>query len=68
MDIVFDIGMYDGADTAYYLRSGYRIVAVEANPELVQHATQKFATEMASGQLICVNAATSTSRDPSSWC
>jgi hypothetical protein len=27
---VFDIGMYDGTDTAYYLESGYRVVAVEA--------------------------------------
>lgn len=64
MRTVFDIGMYDGADTAYYLQSGYEVVAVEANPELVQHATEKFANEIASGQLICINAAISTSRDP----
>lgn len=31
MQIVFDIGTYDGADTAYLLQSGCRIVAVEAN-------------------------------------
>jgi FkbM family methyltransferase len=64
MRTVFDIGMYDGADTAYCLQSGYRVVAVEANPELVQRATEKFAAEKASGQMICVNAAISTSRDP----
>ncbi|MGH6678137.1 MAG: FkbM family methyltransferase [Bradyrhizobium sp.] len=64
MRTVFDIGMYDGADTAYYLQSGYRVVAVEANPELVQRATEKFAAEMAAGQMICVNAAISTSHDP----
>jgi FkbM family methyltransferase len=64
MGTVFDIGMYDGADTAYYLQSGYRVVAVEANPELVQRATERFAAEIASGQMICVNAAISTSRDP----
>jgi FkbM family methyltransferase len=64
MSTVFDIGMYDGADTTYYLHSGYRVVAVEANPELVQRATEKFAAEMASGQMICVNAAISTSREP----
>lgn len=64
MRTVFDIGMYDGADTAYYLQSGYRVVAVEANPELVQQATEKFAAEIASGQMICVNAAISTSHDP----
>jgi FkbM family methyltransferase len=64
MRTVFDIGMYDGADTAYYLQSGYRVIAVEANPELVQHAAEKFAAEMASGQMICVNAAISTSSAP----
>ena len=64
MRTVFDIGMYDGADTAYYLQSGYRVVAVEANPELVQRATEKFAAEIASGQMICLNAAISTSRNP----
>lgn len=64
MRTVFDIGMYDGADSAYYLQSGYRVVAVEANPELAQRANEKFATEIASGQMICVNAAISTSRDP----
>jgi hypothetical protein len=34
MRTIFDIGMYDGAESAYYLQSGYRVVAVEANPEL----------------------------------
>ncbi|WP_377827480.1 FkbM family methyltransferase [Bradyrhizobium lupini] len=64
MRTVFDIGMYDGADSAYYLQSGYRVVAVEANPALAQRAAETFAAEIASGQMICVNAAISTSRDP----
>lgn len=56
---VFDIGMYDGADTAYYLESGYQVIAVEANPELVDNAKQRFGVEIASGQLTCVHAAIS---------
>ena len=35
MALVIDVGMYDGADTAYYLSMGYRVLAVEANPALV---------------------------------
>jgi FkbM family methyltransferase len=58
---VFDIGMYDGADTAYYLECGYRVIAVEANPELVDNAKRRFAAEIASGQLTCVDAAISPS-------
>ena len=43
METVFDVGMFDGADTAYYLESGYRVVSVEANPVLVQRAEKTFA-------------------------
>ena len=56
---VFDIGMFDGEDTAYYLESGYRVIAVEANPGLVSVAQERFKDAIASGQLTCVNAAIS---------
>jgi FkbM family methyltransferase len=63
---VFDIGMYDGADTAYYLQleSGNRVVAVEANPELVQRANERFRAQIASGHLICLGAAISSKPGP----
>jgi len=54
---VFDIGMYDGADTRYYLESGFRVVAVEANPNLVDRAKNTFSAACQSGHLILVNAA-----------
>ena len=57
MTTIFDIGMFDGADTDYYLDSGHRVIAVEANPELVREATARFANQIASGQLTCVHAA-----------
>ena len=55
--LVFDIGMYDGADSRYYLDEGFRVVAVEANPDLVARARETFAPELASGQLTVVDAA-----------
>jgi FkbM family methyltransferase len=51
--------MYDGADTDYYLGCGYRVIAVEANPGLVEDAKRKFETQIASGQLTCIHAAIS---------
>jgi FkbM family methyltransferase len=51
MQTIFDIGMYDGADTAYYLASGYRVVGVEANPATVQAVEARFAGAIQSGQL-----------------
>lgn len=59
MKKIFDIGMYDGADTAYYLECGYQVIAVEANTELVDNAKRRFGAQIASGQLTCVNAAIS---------
>lgn len=59
MTKVFDIGMYDGADTAYYLDCGYHVVAVEANPDLVAVAKRTFKDRIASGELTCVHAAIS---------
>ena len=56
---VFDIGMYDGSDTAYYLRSGFRVVAVEANPAMIEAAERRFKQEIEAGRLTLVNAALS---------
>ena len=51
--------MYDGSDTAYYLELGYRVISVEANPDLVRRAEDRFRIAVASGQLTCVHAAVS---------
>jgi len=41
-DLVFDIGMNDGDDTAYYLSRAHRVVAVEADSRLVIRARERF--------------------------
>ena len=63
-DLVFDVGMHRGEDTRYYLRKGFRVVAFEANPELVAAAHREFATEIAGGRLRIVSGAiTAEGRD-----
>ena len=32
--LIFDIGCHLGEDSEFYLRKGFKVVAVEANPEL----------------------------------
>ena len=54
-DLIYDVGMNNGDDTAYYLSLGFRTIAIEANPELVEHAKSRFARETASGRLIVLN-------------
>lgn len=56
-NLVFDIGFHTGEDTAYYLRRGFQVVAVEANPSLYAAGTEKFAKEIAGGQLVLLNKA-----------
>lgn len=56
---IFDVGLFDGADTAYYLERGHDVVAVEANPTLVEAAQRRFAKELAAGRFTCVHAAVS---------
>ena len=56
-DLVYDVGMHRGEDTAYYLAKGYRVVAIEANPELVSECRKRFSVAIASGKLTIVEGA-----------
>lgn len=66
-ELVMDVGMHDGGDTARFLSQGFEVVAVEANPQLVQDATARFAEEIGSGQLTIVGAAIGARRGTASF-
>jgi len=53
--LIFDIGMNTGQDTKLYLAHGYRVVAVEANPMLVQKATEIFKRDIMDNRLTIIN-------------
>lgn len=50
-DLIYDVGMNNGDDTAYYLSRGFRVVAIEANPVLVEQVSKRFDREIAAGKL-----------------
>lgn len=54
--LVFDIGMNDGRDSAYYLRRGCRVVGVEADPRLAAQSKHRFSREIKEGRFSVVNA------------
>ena len=54
-DLIYDVGMNNGSDTAYYLFRGYRVVAIEASPILADQARERFKDEIARGQLTLLN-------------
>ncbi len=66
-DLIYDIGMHTGKDTAYYLKKGFRVVAVEANAELIKCASERFATEIGAGRLTIYNVAISETEGPTTF-
>lgn len=56
-DLIYDVGMNNGDDTAYYLHKGFRVLAVEADPVLVAAAHERFAEPIRQGRLQVVNCA-----------
>lgn len=63
-DLVFDIGMNICEDTDFYLRKGFRVVAVEADPVSCSAAEARYPHEIASGQLTILNRAVSLTNEP----
>lgn len=64
---IFDIGFYDGSDSRTYLTSGYCVVGVEADPDLVIAANKHFPAQIASGQLRMMNVVVAPEGDPAGW-
>ena len=54
-DLIYDVGLHDGSDTAYYLALGFRVLAIEANSSLAEAARQRFSAEIADGRLELLN-------------
>ena len=57
--LVMDIGVSEGNDTAYYLSKGFRVVAVEADPDACRALRTRFAREISSGALVLLHFAAS---------
>jgi FkbM family methyltransferase len=63
-DLIYDFGMHDGRDTAFYLAKGFRVIAVEAAPDLCEQARKRFAEQVKTGALTVVNRAVVDSPGP----
>src|SRR4051794_29438379 len=55
-DLIYDVGMHLGDDTAFYLSQGFRVIGIEANPQIAVQARDRFSNEIESGRLTIVNA------------
>ena len=55
--LIYDFGMHNADDTEIYLRKGFRVVAIEADPSLCEQARKRLSEHVASGELVVVNKA-----------
>jgi FkbM family methyltransferase len=55
--LIFDIGCHTGQDSDFYLRKGFSVVAVEANPVLCIDLRRRFSRHLADGRFVLVEKA-----------
>jgi len=53
--LIFDLGFHVGQDTEFYLKKGFWVVAIDANPILIEEGQKKFAAYVAAGRLKLLN-------------
>lgn len=55
--LIIDVGMHTGRDTEFYLKKGFNVVAIEANPALVDQTKSRLAQYVDEGTLTICNVA-----------
>jgi FkbM family methyltransferase len=63
-DLIFDIGAFEGQDTEFYLKKGFSVVAVEANPGFGAKIQDRCDEAIKKGLLTIVSAVIAESSDP----
>jgi FkbM family methyltransferase len=53
--LIYDVGLFNGDDTAHYLSKGFNVVAIEADPVQAEKAGEKFKSFIEKGQLKILN-------------
>lgn len=57
--LIYDVGAHKGEDTEFYLRKGFRVIAIEANPEFCAVVSNRLQEFVKSGALTVLNTAIS---------
>jgi FkbM family methyltransferase len=66
-DLIYDVGFHHGEDTEFYLRKGFKVLAIEAHPALYQGGLEKFSRDIESGRLTLLNLAIAETSGPISF-
>lgn len=65
-DLIFDIGAHIGSDSDFYLSKGYRVVAVEADPDHAEACRKRFSDHVTSGDFVVEEGAITDDPDATS--
>ncbi len=61
--LIYDVGMHNGDDSAYYLAKGYEVVGIDANPSLCAACVTRFEREIAEGRMTVLNVGVGPAED-----
>src|SRR6266436_7970461 len=56
-DLIYDVGLHKGEDAEFYLRKGFRVVAFEADPDLIASCRERLKEFLDHGQLTIIEGA-----------
>jgi FkbM family methyltransferase len=56
-NLIYDVGLHKGEDSEYYLKKGFKVIAFEADPDLVNSCSRKFESEISNGSMIIIEGA-----------
>jgi FkbM family methyltransferase len=60
-DLIYDVGVNDGADSAYYLSRGFKVVGIEASPVMSEALRKRFQKEIAEQRYTLLNVGVASS-------
>ncbi len=66
-ELIYDVGMDNGDDSLFYLLKGFRVIAVEADPQLCEAARDRLRPFVENGQLTIVNRAVVPKAGPATF-
>ena len=61
-EVVLDLGVWDGEDTEAYVRNGFNVVGLEANPDVYRRAVARNSLAVANGRAKLLNLAVGDDR------
>jgi FkbM family methyltransferase len=63
-NLIIDVGVHTGQDTKFYLKKGFRVVGIEAHPDIYESIKRQLNSYIESGQLTLLKSTVSSKDEP----